>query len=307
MLFNCICVAMVGPLIFAFLGRHLPPKAIAAALAVALFFGWTYLLPYTFTAYSDNLYLVTMFATLLGAIAALEAPRTWRFFACGVLIALAAATRPSGFIFLPLFAVAVLMSKEIGSLAARVKAIVATIAGFAAAVSPFTVRNRIVTGRWVMLVGGYMSITAFLYPPEGNVRQIPLLVDGHMPTILQTLGQIKLVIMDDPARAAWVEMRKILFTLGWTSYGPAGLDAPFFGLYPILFAAALFARRIPRATAYVLLAFLASHLASMVLGAPWTYGYKSILPFHLACLIGAAFLLKPLGARPGNDPASEHE
>lgn len=307
LLFNCICVAMLGPLIFAFLGRHLPPPATAAAMTVALFFGGFYLFPYTATAYSDNLYLVTMFGTLLGGIAALEAPRTWRFFACGVLIALAAATRPSGFIFLPFFAAAILLYKEIGGLAARVKAIAATVGGFAAGVSPFTIRNRIVTGRWVMLVGGYMSITAFLYPPERDQYTIPLLVDGHMPTMLQTLGQIRSAIAENPASVAWVEMRKVLFTLGWTDFGPAGLHVPFFGVYPILFLIALFAKRIPRSTAYVLLAFLASHLVSMVLGAPWTYGYKSILPFHLACLIGAAFLLKPLGARAVGDRAIDHE
>jgi dolichyl-phosphate-mannose-protein mannosyltransferase len=291
-LFNYLCVALTGPLLAAFLRRHLPPRRLAAVIIALLLFAIAYFPRYTFTAFSDNLYLVTMFGALFASVRALESPRTWRFVLTGVLIALAAATRPSGFIFLPFFAIAILLQKEIGGLATRVKAIFATIAGFAIAVSPFTVRNRIVSGRWVMLVGGYMSITAFLYPPDIPQWKIPLMVGDRMPTVMETLHQVATVIRTDPGVVLWTEMRKVLFTFGWTGFGP-GDPVPFFGLYPLLFIVALSLKRIPRPTAFVLVAFLVSHLASMVLAAPWTYGYKSILPFHLACIVGAAFLLKP--------------
>ncbi|HEX7828411.1 MAG TPA: glycosyltransferase family 39 protein [Thermoanaerobaculia bacterium] len=290
-LFNLICIAMTGPLFAAFLRKHLSSPAVALVLLGLFVFAFVYLRAYTRTAYSDNLYLITMFAALLASIRALEWPRMSRFFVTGALIALAAATRPSGFIFMAFYVLVILWWKELGTFAQRLKALVAIFAGFGAAVSPFTVRNRIVSGRWVMLVGGYMSITQFLFPP-GMKNTIPLQVDGKMPTIVQTMKQVMTVISTYPEMVLWVEIRKVLFTLGW-GFGPTGSDIPFFGLYPLLFLAALFMKRIPRETAFVLVAFLLSHLASMVLAAPWTYGFKSIVPFHLACIIGAAFLLKP--------------
>lgn len=296
-LFNYICLALTGLLTAAFLRRHLSPRVVAAVLLLLLLFTVAYLPRYASTAYCDNLYLVTMLGALLASVSALEHPRTSRFFIAGALVAIAAATRPSGFIFLPFFALAVAMYKDIGSFAARVKAIASLLGGFAVAVSPFTIRNRIVSGRWVMLVGGYMSITAFLYPPENDVMHIPLLVNGHMPTVSQTLQQIVTVFRTHPNEVLWVEIRKVLFTLGWPHFGPQNeIAVPFLGFLPILFLATLLMKRMPRPIAFVLSAFLLSHLASMVLGAPWTYGFKSIVPFHLACTIGAAFLLKPRAA-----------
>ncbi|MGH9173534.1 MAG: hypothetical protein ACRD1H_04210, partial [Vicinamibacterales bacterium] len=66
-------------------------------------------------------------------------------------------------------------------------------------------------------------------------------------------------------------------------------------IWPILFAVALWFGRIPRAPRWALLTFCGSHIAAMVVGAPWTYGYKTILPFHLALLVGSAFLLPRWG------------
>ncbi|HEX2833315.1 MAG TPA: glycosyltransferase family 39 protein [Thermoanaerobaculia bacterium] len=291
-LFNYICLAFVGLLVAAFLRRHLRAGIVAAVVASWLIFSVIHLPRYLSTAYCDNLYLVTMLVALLASVSALEQRRASRFLAAGVLIAIAAATRPSGFIFLPLFALVIAFDKEGGTLATRIKSIASLLGGFALAVSPFTIRNRIVSGRWVMLVGGYMSITAFLYPPE-ETRHIPLLVDGRMPTMSQTLQQVVTVFRAHPGDVLWVEVRKVLFTLGWPWFGPQNeILVPFLGFLPLLFVLALLMKRIPRPLAFVLSAFLLSHLASMVLAAPWTYGFKSIIPFHLACSIGAAFLLK---------------
>jgi len=56
--------------------------------------------------------------------------------------------------------------------------------------------------------------------------------------------------------------------------------------------------------------FAVSHLLAMVVAAPWTFHYKSILPLHAAFLFGAAFLLNgpsvaaasPRAARPRAAP-----
>jgi hypothetical protein len=292
-LFNCICLAMLGPVIRGFLKRDLSSVAIAVAIAASFLFIRRYALPYTVTAFSDNPFLILMLASLLVSVRALDSGGTRLFFVTGISIAIAAATRPSAFIYLPFLVLVILMMTTLGGFMARTKAILATIAGFVVAVSPFTIRNKIVSGRWVMLVGGYMSITSFLLPPEAK-RHVGLLVNGKMPTMVQTLHQVLQLVMQEPAAILWTACRKVLFTFGWTTFGPGTPSLPFLGIYPFLFLAALLLRRIPKTIALVLGAFLLSHLASMVLAAPWTYGYKSILPFHLACIVGAAFLLKPL-------------
>ena len=48
---------------------------------------------------------------------------------------------------------------------------------------------------------------------------------------------------------------------------------------------------LPFATAVTLGCFALSHLAAMVLAAPWTYGYKTILPLHLAFLFAVVTAL----------------
>ncbi len=292
-LFNCICLALLGPVIRALLARDLSSIAVGVAIALSFLFTWQYALPYTVTAFSDNPFLLLVLASLLVSARALQSGRTTHFFLAGVSIAVAAATRPSAFIYLPFFALVILTMRDLGGFLNRVKATFTMLGGFAVAVSPFTIRNRIVSGRWVMLVGGYMSITSFLLPPD-MARTIPLLVHGKMPTIVQTLHQVVQLIAQEPQIILWTAIRKTLFTFGWTTFGPGRESLPFLGIYPLLFLAALLLKRIPKKIALVLIAFLISHLASMVLAAPWTYGYKSILPFHLACIVGAAFLLKPL-------------
>ena len=59
----------------------------------------------------------------------------------------------------------------------------------------------------------------------------------------------------------------------------------------LLLAVSAWRRRIPPVLLAVLLTFTVSHLLAMVIAAPWTFGIKTILPLHLACLCGAAFLL----------------
>lgn len=292
-LLNYLCLAALGVLVAAFLRPYMPPSRVAIAIIGALVFILAYHLHYARMALSDNLYMVLLFGALLMSVKTLQQRRRWQFFTTGALVAIASATRPSAFIYLGALGVALLMFRDLGAIRARLTAVASMFAGFALAVAPFTLRNRYVTGDWVMLVGGYNSITHFLYPPEGGWQKIKLLVNGRMPDMLQTLDQIRTVVSEHPLGVVWVTIRKILFTFGWTGFGPHSRDAPFLGAYFILFLLALALRRIPRVVVRVLLPFLVSHLASMVLAAPWTYGFKTILPFHFACLIGAAFLLKP--------------
>jgi hypothetical protein len=54
----------------------------------------------------------------------------------------------------------------------------------------------------------------------------------------------------------------------------------------------LWRRRIDKPVAAAILTLCASHMAAILAASPYTYGYKTILPFHVAMIAGAAFLLK---------------
>ena len=93
---------------------------------------------------------------------------------------------------------------------------------------------------------------------------------------------------------------------------PNGSDPPsYLILIPILFALALWLRRIPRNVALLVALFVTSHAAAILTSVPWSYGFKTIVPFHLALLVALAFLLpeqraessprggREIGASPG--------
>lgn len=298
-MFNSICVASVFVLVWRMLRGRVAEGALIAVLAVMAFVIWRYWMPYTHTAYSDHLYLPVVFGTLLLFIGTLERPRITRFALVGVLTALGAATRPSFLIFVPFALLAILLEKRIGSLWLRVRSAIGYGLGFGAGVSPFTLRNWVVAGKFVLLVASFQMIPMFMYGPEErapstaltDARGEPLGATGSLKSVLQILAE-------RPLKVAWVEIRKIGFTFGLTFLGPKDVTFPaIFVVFPIAFAFALKTRRVPWAFRTVILAFTASHVVAVVIATPWTYGYKTIVPMHLVFLVGIAFLLPKWGTR----------
>jgi hypothetical protein len=65
---------------------------------------------------------------------------------------------------------------------------------------------------------------------------------------------------------------------------------------------ALLRRQVPSPLALVGAAFAISHVGAMLTAAPWTYGYKSILPFQALTLFWAPFVLLRSAAAPASEP-----
>jgi hypothetical protein len=59
---------------------------------------------------------------------------------------------------------------------------------------------------------------------------------------------------------------------------------------------------VPTPLALIGLAFALSHMGAMVTAAPWTYGYKTILPFQALTLFWAPFVLLRSAAAPAREP-----
>jgi hypothetical protein len=161
------------------------------------------------------------------------------------------------------------------------------VVGCALGFAPFAIRNYLVSGHIEVLVSSWIQIPYFLSPPgQSHLSGRPGLIDS----LRMAIG----IVQADPIGSALLEARKIGFTLGITQIGPGGTRAqPWLLVLTLLFLVALALRRLPAATALVLAIFAISHVIAMVIAAPWSYGYKSILPLHAAFLFAATYLLPP--------------
>jgi hypothetical protein len=293
-LVNGFLVAMLPALFLALGWFQLRALAGVVAFASLTAFLWVYgsiVITFEQPAFTDIAYMTLVFMALVAFARACATPTRIRLVVAGVLIAFGAATRPSlmTLVYLAPFGLA-------GALGVRSpkRWLVASAwlaAGVALGLLPFTLRNGIAAGRFVVLVNSWIQIPYFLIPPE--IPEKP----GGMPGLLEALGMAWVIFLEYPVRTIVVEVRKVLYTLGVTAVGPPGmLQGHALAVLPVLFGAAVAARRLSGPTAIAVVTFAVSHLLAMVVAAPWTFHYKSILPLHAAFLFGAAFLLdRPAG------------
>jgi hypothetical protein len=288
-LLNGLCVASLAMMFWA-LGWRAHSRWVALLGFAALgLFAFRLLMPYAQTALTDSLYIALVFACLNLAVRAVTLRSSTRWLATGFVSALAAATRPSFLIFIPLFlVVAFAWNRNQLGLNGSLRLATAFIGGCAIGFAPFALRNYIVSGHVELLVSSWIQIPFFL-SPTGHSH-----IQGH-PGLIESLRLAVGIVQSDPVGSALLEARKIAFTLGITQIGPGGTRAqPWLIVLTLLFLATLAFRRLSAPTVMVLATFAVSHLIAMVLAVPWSYGYKSILPLHAVFLFAAVYLL-PLG------------
>lgn len=288
-LFNDLCIAATVFLTWLWLRRRVSSLAGIIILVLVAFFVKSQ--SYVGSAYTDNLFVPFVLATLLSANAALDRRSRPMFFVAGLLSALTAATRPSFLMFVPFMGLWLLIDRKSGSMIRRFAAAAVFGVGFLVAIAPFTARNWIVSGRPVLLVDGAINLPLFITPPDGP--RIPLSsADGARPGVGGALLTCLHYFREHPILTVVTALRKVGFTFGMPFVGPRGVDPPrHMILLPILFAFAVWLRRVPRNLQSVAIVFFLSHLTAMVAAAPWTYGYKTIIPFHVVMLVGLVFLI----------------
>jgi Glycosyltransferases involved in cell wall biogenesis len=289
--FNWSCLAFCLVLVWNLLRRWLSAGSLIIGLVVFWLFIVWYAGPYAHASFTDNLFLPMAVAVVLAATRAFEKRSFSWLLITGILTALGAATRPSLMIHAPIFFVTLLLFWQPGYIR-RAAAAGAFAIGFAAGIAPFTIRNWIVAKKLVLLISsGNIMLPMFLYPPE----QLP----GGLSSATSLAGSLRLALTIFrlyPVHTVFVEVRKVLFTLGVTLAAPYDHAWPILLiLFPIAFVVAVRTRRIPRPALIAISSFALSHLAAMIVATPWTYGYKTILPFHFALAVGAAFLLPHRG------------
>lgn len=289
LLLNALCLALLPMLVWELGWKRLSPGAGAVAFAALAGFVLYYCAPvaaFEEPAFPDFLFMALVVAGLVAFTRALGRPSAARFVLVGVLLAFGAAARPSLMTMVYLSPAAVWLALPRQSVTRRATWIGCLLAGVVVGLAPFTLRNLVAAGQPVVLVNSWIQIPYFLVPPEMPDKP------GGRPGLGQALVMAKDMFLAHPARTLWVEIRKVLFTLGATAFGPPGMaSANGLSVLTLLFSVAAWCGRVQGPLLVVLATFAASHVAAMVIAAPWTFWYKNILPLHLVFLFGAAFLL----------------
>jgi hypothetical protein len=249
-----------------------------------------YASPYWRVTLTDNLFIPLSIAAVGASAVATRCGGRGRTFAgvAGLVSALAGATRPSFLLFVFAYvAVMLLFAREI-SWRERVVRSSLFVMMYLAGLSPFVLRNYIMSKQVVVTVTLSHAITAALVPPEGGVEAID--VEGDPPRWRDALRAGAEMFQQHPGVLIWLELRKVLFTLGFTTMGPPGMRQEIFPLFLGLFAVAAWRGQIPRHLLLAIGAFVLSHMIAMVIAYPWTYGYKTILPVHYLLLFAGMYL-----------------
>ena len=295
MLFSGFCLALL-PLLFWTLGwSALRPRWLALAALMTLGgFLTRHVFYYTVWGYTDVLFIFLVFLTLNLVRLSVQRMSRGLAFAAGLGSALTAACRPSFMTFLPVLVMVAICVPAIGPFSARRRLAVFLLIGWLVGLAPFATRNYVMSGKPVLLVESWIQIPYFLVPPE-IPNTVGLRAGMPPPTLGESVAWAWSIVREHPTRSLLIELRKIAFTLGFTNLGMPG-DSFYhrfhieFVLLTLGFFIAAARNLLPLATAVTLGCFALSHVAAMVLAAPWTYGYKSILPLQLVFLFatGAA-------------------
>ena len=301
MVLNALLVATVLPLLWALGWWQLPVRAASIALLVAIWFLCIHALPYAREVFTDNLFLPLVLLCLNVGTRAMRQGRPTFWLMTGWLIALAAATRPSLLTYLPVLGLGIVLANGLRRLPTSLWTGLLLGVGFTLGVAPFTIRNYVVSGHFVMLVNSWVQLAVFLIPPGESYAHI---YHGQVVGLRETLGWVFDIVTQHPWRSLMLEIRKILFTFGFTAlgHGPGTTSHPEFLVFSLAGLAALWRRRIDPPLLVVTGSFVVAHVLAMVMAMPWSYGYKSILPLQAVFLFWGAWLAGGAGA-----PASTRE
>ncbi len=248
---------------------------------------------YTVTLFSENLYFVLVALTVWFLIRHLQ-EGGWRHVLSAALAgALASLTRPSMMLVLPVAMILIVIARvrRDGALTVLTAA-TAFAATWMVALSPITLRNYWMSGRAVLITAG-QAATFIAYNMPVNDPKYFKSFDGT----LFNGGQILLwMLIEHPVASLVNYGTKMGFSLGMVHWMGSGTMHPELILTTVLYLAGLVMFRPLRSIpALAMHAFIATHVATLMLTMPSNYGYRMILPpFVFMAMVAGAVATAPL-------------
>jgi hypothetical protein len=242
---------------------------------------------YTVSVFTDNLY----YPLVAGAVALMwhsDRDASWRSASlAGLLGGLATLTRPSMIFVLPLVAAWFFTTRgQRGDRRRSAALVLSTV--WMLVVFLATLRNWLVSGRFVLLAESSLQILFFLAPPDINYTEY---MRGPRPSVFETLlGAIKM-FFDHPVGVILVEGRKLAFMVGFTNIMPGfRLHPEFLALSTGYLAWWRLMSEHAAKTAVVHFTLL-GHVIAFLIASPMSYGYKTILTLMMLVVPFVAILL----------------
>jgi hypothetical protein len=239
---------------------------------------------YTTTILSENLYVLTVALSLYALMKFVAARRTawlaWSGFAAGI----SALIRPAMMLYLPLAILA------IAALAWRCRltwrhaalALAVFVSAWMAPVSLATVRNYLVAGHPVLIsTTPAHSFVLYNLPPSGNALMYMedyRRTGGGVPSAFRVLVRMAI---EHPAESVSNVITKVGFSFGLLQWmgGHIHPELVLVSAGYLLAIVLLSAARAP--VTWPIHAFVAGHLAGLVLTMPSNYGYRLLLPMYV--------------------------
>lgn len=281
---NFVALAVATLLVYSVARLLTTPMAAYVALA------WLLLLEqldfvryYTVTLLSENLFLLLVAATVYLLIRYVAGGGWRRLIAAGLCGGLAAATRPTMMLYLPVAMVLLALAgwRAAGWRRAATGAVVLAVA-WMAAVSPFTLRNYLVSGTPVLITSGQGGTFILYNLPSGTAEDKAKYTKSFDGSNLSGIRTLAWIFWDHPSEMLRWWGLKVAFSFGMVHWIEGIAPHPELVLTSLAYFAALLtlpsARALP---AWLVHAFIATHLATLLLSVPWNYGYRMLLAMFL--------------------------
>jgi 4-amino-4-deoxy-L-arabinose transferase-like glycosyltransferase len=313
-LFNFLGLALATVLVYGIARRLTNERAALVAVAWLLVLQqMDFVRYYTVTLLSENLFfpLVVLSVSLFVRFA-LWGP-WWTVMAAAAAGGLAAATRPTMLLYLPVAMVLLPLIRLRRDGVLRAAAIpVVVLVCWLAAISPFTYRNYVMSGQPVLITeGAAKTFIDYNLPPDnraGNVRYLEDFRNSNFSAVVILLR----ILWDHPISTLQNWGTKAAFGLGMVHWiGDSRTPHPELVLTSALYLAAIFLLRdARRPAAWLVHGFIFTHLATLLLTMPSNYGYRMVLSMYLLMVVFVGGLVIKVIAPwldrrfPGKSPAA---
>jgi len=267
--------------------------AVGSTLALVLIEQLSFVRHYTPALLSENVYVFTVPLAILGLVHYLQDGRRTPLVWAGIAAGVSAITRPAMMMFL-VPAVIVVIAAGPSKRAQRLASAASFVASWFAVVLLVTLRNYLVTGV-PTLISESPAHSFILYnlPPTADASHYMKMYTGGM---LSAASVILRIVVENPVASFRGVFTKIGFTFGMIQWMGGHAHHELVVASALYFAAIAMSRAARATLTWPVHAFVAMHLAGMILTMPSNYGYRLILPIYLFLpMFGARFVAEATG------------
>jgi hypothetical protein len=277
------------------IARHLfgPAGALGALAWLMLIEQADFVRYYTVSLFSENLYVVLVALTVWFLIRHHDNGRRRELLWAGLAGALAAWTRPSMMLMLPLAIAGIALARlRIDGLRRVALSAVLFATVWMAALLPITIRNYVMSGRAVLLTSGQGASFILYNMPVNDPRYFK----GYDGTLFNAALVMTQMLVEHPVASLQNYGTKLGFSLGMVHWMGSGTIHPELLATSAAYAVAIITiRRFRSLAALPLHCFVITHVATLMLTMPSNYGYRMILPAFVFMSLGAgAVIVAPL-------------